>query len=98
MITSNLFSAHIHNAAISTITEVEYWLEHGAAVNDRDEDGNTPLHYALFLGKFEIIRYLVEHKANVNAVNKWGETPMSIAIHYKYFRTVTYLKHYGAYD
>lgn len=69
-------------------------LRHGARVDARDRNGNTPLHKALlkddtrfYFGMTnnsgkpspEIIRLLVAVGADVNAVNKYGRTPHDLA-------------------
>jgi ankyrin repeat protein len=50
-------------------------------INMQDNDGDSPLHIAIFLANYDIIKILLENNANVNLVDKWGQTP----IHRLYF-------------
>ncbi len=51
-------------------------MDLGAAVNARNNDGDTPLHYAAFCGDVERVRLLVERGADVNAQNSAGCAPL----------------------
>ena len=48
-------------------------------VNAKNEDGQTPLHFAARRGHTETVKYLVEKGADVNAKNKYGQTPLHYA-------------------
>ena len=50
-------------------------------INMQDNDGDSPLHIAIFLANYDIIKILLDNNANVNLVDKWGQTP----IHRLYF-------------
>ena len=59
---------------------VRYLVEElGADVNQRDEEGYTPLHNAASRGDLEVIRFLVEHGADVTAVSRVGQTTADMA-------------------
>jgi ankyrin repeat protein len=59
---------------------VKYLIEElGADVNQRDSDGNTPLHNAASRGDNEMVLYLVEKGADVMAVNRRGQTTADMA-------------------
>ena len=59
---------------------VRYLVEElGADVNQRDEEGYTPLHNAASRGDVEVIRFLVEHGADVTAVSRVGQTTADMA-------------------
>ncbi len=45
----------------------------GANVNNKDKDGNTPLHYAI---EVKVARVLIKEGANVNSRNDLGRTPL----------------------
>ncbi|MCG8469104.1 MAG: ankyrin repeat domain-containing protein [Gemmatimonadetes bacterium] len=53
--------------------------ELGADVNQRDDEGYTPLHNAASRGDLEVIRFLVEHGADVTAVSRVGQTTADMA-------------------
>lgn len=53
----------------------------GAAVNDRDAEGNTPLIVAAGACQSKIAKYLIEKGAEVNAVNsRYGSSALSVAV------------------
>ena len=58
---------------------VQLLVDHGAAVNTADEDGNTPLHLAFKDGEVELIEVLVRNGANVRIKNKAGNFPLQMA-------------------
>ena len=59
---------------------VRYLVEElGADVNQRDEEGYTPLHNAAARGDVEVIRFLVQHGADVTAVSRVGQTTADMA-------------------
>ena len=68
----------------------EILLEHGADVNAKNDDGNTPL---LFADQLEIVKILIEHGADVNVKNNNGDTPLFFA---NQFEIVKILIKHGA--
>jgi ankyrin repeat protein len=56
---------------------------HGGLVDQRDESGATPLHYAALAGHRRVVRLLVERGANLNSTDsQFGATPTGWAIEY----------------
>jgi FtsZ-binding cell division protein ZapB len=53
-------------------------LDNGENVNVANEQGNTPLHYAVALDNAEITKALLAKGADINAANAKGWTPLSI--------------------
>tara|TARA_Y100001963_G_scaffold9555_1_gene12261 strand:- start:261 stop:1811 length:1551 start_codon:yes stop_codon:yes gene_type:complete len=52
---------------IQDIDEIECLLEDDSIkINERDSRGWMPIHYAVEIGNFDIVKLLVENKANVN--------------------------------
>jgi ankyrin repeat protein len=60
---------------------VGFLLNKGANPDIRDNDGNTPLHYAALFGDITAMNYLVGMNAKVNQPNSRGETPLILAVH-----------------
>jgi ankyrin repeat protein len=72
-------NSHRH-APDGWLPSVKYLIEElGADVNQRDSDGNTPLHNAASRGDNEMVLYLVEKGADVMAVNRRGQTTADMA-------------------
>ena len=71
-------------------------IESGADVNCKNNDGDTPLHYASAYGHTEIVKLLLEHGADVDAKNNYGSTPLYGASEKGYTEIVKLLLEYGA--
>jgi ankyrin repeat protein len=59
------------------IKYIKYFLLHGADVNEKDESGWTPIHYAS--DNLEVVVFLVSKGADVNAKGNMGWTPLDMA-------------------
>ena len=59
---------NLHQAVqMQDIDEIECLLEDDSIkINERDNRGWMPIHYAVEMGNFDIVKLLVENKANVN--------------------------------
>ena len=54
-----------------------WWNKEGWIQNQRDNDGNTPLHYAAAYGKEEIVKYLIEErKCSPECTGQWSRSPL----------------------
>lgn len=70
----------LHWACSAGHTEiVEFLLQLGVPVNDKDDAGWSPLHIAASAGRDEIVKALLVKGAHVNAVNQNGCTPLHYA-------------------
>jgi ankyrin repeat protein len=55
-------------------------LERGAAIDARDVDDKTPLHFAAQYGRTQVAQLLLEHGADANARTKSGHTPSQLGL------------------
>ncbi|KNC56031.1 TKL/DRK protein kinase [Thecamonas trahens ATCC 50062] len=70
---------NIHSAAAQgNVARVNYWLQMGRPVDEKDEHGFTPLHWAARKGHQEVVTRLVQLRANANERNCASDT----ALHY----------------
>ncbi|KAJ3536429.1 hypothetical protein NM208_g6716 [Fusarium decemcellulare] len=59
---------------------LKFILDCGYNVNVPDDQGNTPLHTAIFSRRFEIARQLISFDADASAKNLDGTTPLCLAV------------------
>ena len=57
---------------------IKYFIEKGADINKKNEEGNTPLHIALKKNYLDIIGILLENKARLDVPNNEGEIPFDL--------------------
>lgn len=60
-------------------------------INEKDRDGNTPLHLACMKGHLEAVKILVSQGSDLSITNKDNLTPLDLAIMMGYDRCVTFL-------
>ncbi|EAY19461.1 hypothetical protein TVAG_135920 [Trichomonas vaginalis G3] len=58
----------------------EYFLSHGANINEKNENGQTALDIAAETSSKEIVELLISHGANINEKNDFGETTLHTAV------------------
>ena len=71
-------------------------IDEGANTNERDKDGSTSLHNAIFYRNLQLIPFLVSSGVDINAVDRWGDTALHDAVRYKLYNGVVVLCEYGA--
>ncbi len=72
-------------------------VEEGTAIDEKDMDGYTALHYAVTWEDLETAEYLIQSGADVNTLDNWGSTPLMNAVYNQAsVEMVTLLLEYGA--
>jgi hypothetical protein len=67
----------LYQAAQRKLIAVELLVKHGADVEARDYDENTPLHLAAAKGKTDVVKFFVERwPGGKEALNVHGKTPL----------------------
>ena len=61
------------------VEQVKLLFSEGSDVNEKDDKGMTPLHYAAYYGQREVAKVLIAKGANVNATDASGQTPLHLA-------------------
>lgn len=72
-------------------------LAAGIDVNDRDNDGYTPLHLAVFHERPEIVAWLLDRGANLRARTAVGTTPLRHAVRWRRVMATRALLEAGAF-
>lgn len=67
------------NLSLGSPETLEYLCERGGDVNAQDMHGNTPLHLAVRVNRFEIAEILIQHKANPILKNNEGKSALELA-------------------
>jgi len=74
---ATITNGHLRSAANDGNTDiVKFLIDKGADVNDKNYQGDTPLHRAAMNSKTDTIKLLIEKGANVNEKNNNKETPL----------------------
>ena len=60
------------------VDAVHFLLEHGAHVNAREKNLQTPLHVAASVGCPQVVRILLDHGADVNPRDHHGQLPLHL--------------------
>ncbi|CAI5479714.1 unnamed protein product [Closterium sp. Yama58-4] len=68
------------SADVEDTSAVEEWIkQHPEALEQRDDEGRTALHWAADRGKLTMTRCLLAHGADVNQTDDEGQTPLHYA-------------------
>ena len=73
------FAGNAHRHSDSWLEAVQYLIELGADVNERDQNGYNAIHHAAARGDNEMILFLVERGGDVTAVSRRGQTTADMA-------------------
>jgi ankyrin repeat protein len=83
----------LHYAANKEIAEL--LIAEDANVNEKDDNGSTPLHFAAVNGPKVIVELLIAEGADVNAKDERGKTPLDLAIQVRNTKTADLLRKHG---
>ena len=77
------------------VEAVKQFIVAGEDVNAKDNNGVSPLHYAVYYGEKEVAELLIAKGADVNAKDEDAETPLDNAIMCKHPETADLLRKHG---
>ncbi|EEF41675.1 protein VAPYRIN-LIKE [Ricinus communis] len=87
----------LHRAAgLDDVNGIKNCISEGVNVNDRDQNGWTPLHRAAFKGRIESVRTLLSYGAIVDPVDDDEYTPLHCAVETGHIQVAMLLMAHGA--
>lgn len=94
---SSFLEIKFRNAAYDGDLELAKALlkDHPGLVFSRDDDGETPLHYAAKKAHKEVVELLLANNAEVNAKSNSGKTPLRCAADKGHENVVKFLRQHG---
>lgn len=82
-----MYDTRVHRYASSgDIVSLQGALDGGADLNGKDSKGRTPLHWAVYAKKEQIVSELVYRGAQLNIPDDYGELPIHLC--YNYYNSV----------
>lgn len=78
------FPAYYETLQQRALDAIKYCLELGLDINAVNDNGQRPLHGAVYIGGTLVIPYLVDNGAQLDVINRRGQTPWMIAAQGEY--------------
>ncbi|EAY02571.1 ankyrin repeat protein, putative [Trichomonas vaginalis G3] len=94
--TNDINKCFVYSSIFNIPSLFEYFLSHGANINEKDEDGETALHLAAQHNSKETAELLLSHGANINEKDEDGETALHLATNENYPEIAEVLLSHGA--
>ncbi|EAX92480.1 ankyrin repeat protein, putative [Trichomonas vaginalis G3] len=94
--TNDVDKCYMNSTMFNIPSICEYFLLYGANINEKDNNGNTTLHYAAQKNSKEIFEFLISHGANINNKTNNGNTALHIAADYKNIEIAELIISHGA--
>jgi ankyrin repeat protein len=70
-------------------------LKHGADINQRSDDGKTPLMWAATRNNCDMMQFLLENGADVHAVDNEGLNVLDVCVIRNVFKATKFIYHGG---
>ncbi|EAY19538.1 ankyrin repeat protein, putative [Trichomonas vaginalis G3] len=77
--TNDINKCFVYSPIFNIPSLLEYFLSHGANINEKNENGKTALHMAAMKNTKETAEFLISHGANINEKDTYGRTALHMA-------------------
>ncbi|EAX81917.1 ankyrin repeat protein, putative [Trichomonas vaginalis G3] len=94
--TNNINKCFVYSPILNISSILEYFLSHGANINEKDESEKTTLYIAAMYNNKETAEVLISHGANINEKDEGGKTALHIAAFVNSKETAEILISHGA--
>ncbi|EAY12976.1 hypothetical protein TVAG_405220 [Trichomonas vaginalis G3] len=94
--TNDINKCFIYSMIFGLLSLCEYFISHGANVNEKDKNGETALHFAAIYNSKETIELLISQGANINEKDGNWKTALHVAAENNSKETAELLISYGA--
>ncbi|EAY13990.1 ankyrin repeat protein, putative [Trichomonas vaginalis G3] len=94
--TNDFKKCFVYSAMFGITSLCEYFLSHGAKINDKDDFGKTALHYAAKYNNKEAAELLISCRAKINEKDKDKKTALHYAAECNSKETAEFLISHGA--
>jgi ankyrin repeat protein len=72
--------SELHDAVFQwPLSSIKWLIDYNLNINEQDNKGNTPLHYAAEVGRTDVVELLLSKGANPNLINMNGDSPLHLA-------------------
>lgn len=65
---------------LDDVKAIQHAINNGASINNANQDGLTPLHYAVKAGKLAVVECLLQNKANCHSTDNTNKIPLFYAV------------------
>ena len=94
--TNNINKCFIYSAIFNLPSLCEYFILHGASINEKDINRESALYYAVIQNENDVVELLLLHGVNINEKYEEEETPLHLAARNNYKEIVELLLSHGA--
>ena len=92
--TNDINKCFVYSVIFNISSLIQYFISHGASINEKNKDGYTALHIATDNNYKEIVKLLISHGANIDEKTNNRETALHVAARFYKKETIKLLTSY----